>query len=193
MALLEWVAAGLETGEINERAEKFKPPFTVTRQSVDHYRKSRKLEMEVITKESEMDALTQGLALKENRVGRLQLLASLMEKDLFGGFMWLEQVKSIGSGLDAQVIEYEEFNKAEVESYRGVLDDIAREIGDRKQGVVLSWEDEARKRGFNPDDIRAVARKAIASGLARIGDSGGVSTGDTSEVADPADSTHGSI
>jgi hypothetical protein len=51
----------------------------------------------------------------------LQQLAALMEKDLFGGFLW--------------VVDYEEFNTAEVQQYRGVLDDIAKEVGDRKQSV----------------------------------------------------------
>ena len=126
-----------------------------------------------MSKANEFDALTQGLAVKEVRVRRLQLLAALLEKDLFGGFLWLDQVKGVGAGTAAEVVEYEEFNKSEVEAYRGVLDDIAREMGDRKQGMVLSWEDEARKRGYNPDDIRQAARLALSARPDRDGTSGG--------------------
>jgi hypothetical protein len=41
--------------------------------------------------------------------------------------------KGIGSQDNYERVEYEEFNKAEVESLRGVLDDIAREVGDRSK------------------------------------------------------------
>ncbi len=130
-AALEWIADGLKTDEINDRAASFDPPFSVTRQQVDYYRKSRKYDMLAILSVSENNALTTGLSLKEERVKKLQQLAALMEKDLLGGFLWLDQVKSVGSGLMSTIVDYEEFNKAEVESYRGVLDDIAKEVGHR--------------------------------------------------------------
>ncbi len=132
-ALLEWIAAGLQTDEVNERAAEFRPPFSVSRQQVDYYRKTRAIDLKTIQSVNEMDALTSGLALKHERVKRLQQLAALMENDLFGGFLWLEQTKGVGSGDVATLIDYEEFNKAEVDSYRGVLDDIAKEVGHRVQ------------------------------------------------------------
>lgn len=136
--LLEWVAEGLETDEINARAQDCGPPFTVSRQQVDFYRKTRKVAVKEIAKSGELDALTSGLALKEVRVARLAKLAARMEEDLFGSGLWLDQLKSIGSGLDQQVVEYEEFNAGEVKEYRGVLDDIARELGHRKNGLEVS-------------------------------------------------------
>lgn len=139
-SLVAWIAEGLETDEINQRAAAFRPPFEVSRQQVDHYRKTRGVDMAALLAAGELDALTQGLALKEERVRKLQQLAALMERDLFGGFLWTEQVKSIGSGPDQQVVDYEEFNKAEVQEYRGVLDDIAKEMGHRRQGLDLKGE-----------------------------------------------------
>ena len=130
-ALLSWIAEGLQSDEINARAAEHDPSFSVSRQQVDYYRKTRQADIGTITRVAEMDALTQGLALKEVRVAKLQQLAALMERDLFGGFMWTDQVKSIGSGDSQQVVEYEEFNGAEVAAYRGVLDDIAKEVGGR--------------------------------------------------------------
>jgi hypothetical protein len=112
---------------------------------VDYYRKTRQTDIDTISKVAEMDALNQGLALKEVRVAKLQQLAALMEKDLFGGFMWTDQVKSIGSGYGQQVVEYELFNSAEVDAYRGLLDDIAKEVGGRvvkqetEQRIVVEW------------------------------------------------------
>lgn len=137
-ALLAWVAEGLETDEINQRAAAFRPAFQVKRANVANYRRRRNADLEAIRKAGELDALTEGLARKDVRVGKLAQLAALLEADLFGGFLWTEQVKSIGSGVDQQVVDYEEFNASEVREYRGVLDDIAKEMGQRKQSIEHS-------------------------------------------------------
>lgn len=159
-AVLEWIASGMETSEINDNAAVFKPPFKVTRQQVDYYRKTRKMELKAIRSVDENNALATGLSLKEERVKKLQQLAALLEKDLLGGFLWLDQVKSIGSGLLSERIEYEEFNKAEVDAYRGVLDDIAKEVGDRVQKQQqITWHDEVlellRTGQLTPDEVKA--------------------------------------
>lgn len=130
-ALLSWIAEGLESGEINIRAAEFDPPFSVTRQNVDKYRKSRKLDLAAIMQINETNALTTGYALKEHRILKLSQLAELMERDIFGGFLWTEQVKGVGAGAAAEVVEYEEFNRAEVDAWRGVLEDLAAETGGR--------------------------------------------------------------
>lgn len=140
-ALLKWVAEGLQSDEINNLASDFDPAFSVSRQQVDYYRKSRKQDIEIIIREGELDALTTGLAIKSERVKSLKALGRLMEKDLFGGFLWLDQVKGVGSGDIAEIVEYEEFNKGEVDAYRGVLDDIAKELGDRKQNIEHTGKD----------------------------------------------------
>lgn len=132
-ALLKWISEGLQSDEINDRAAVFDVPFEVSRQQVDGYRDRRAIEIAAIRRAGEYDALTEGLATKAARVQKLQQLAALMEQDIFGGFLWTDQVKMIGSGPFAKEVEYEEFNTAEVTQYRGVLDDIAKEVGDRKQ------------------------------------------------------------
>jgi hypothetical protein len=134
-AVLKWIAEGLQTDEINGLANSFDPPFSVLRSQVDYYRKTRWIDLEAISKISEKTALVEGYALKEHRVYKLSLLAALMEKDLFGGFLWTDQVKGVGSGEIAEIVDYEEFNGAEVVQYRGVLDDIAKETGGRVQKV----------------------------------------------------------
>lgn len=159
-AVLEWIGAGLPTNEINEKAATFKPPFNVSRQQIDYYRKTREIDIKAITAVDETNALTTGLSLKENRVIKLQQLAALMERDLLGGFLWLDQVKSIGAGPMSQVVEYEEFNKAEVDAYRGVLDDIAKEVGGRIQRTQeVTWQDEIiealRSGEITPEKVRA--------------------------------------
>jgi hypothetical protein len=134
-AVLAWIAEGLKTDEINARAAEHDPPFSVSWQQVDYYRKTRMIDLDAIRKVSEKNALIEGYALKEHRVYKLSLLAALMEKDLFGGFLWTDQVKGVGSGDIAEIVDYEEFNAAEVIQYRGILDDIAKETGGRVQKV----------------------------------------------------------
>lgn len=136
-ALIEWIAAGLRSNEINDRAGEFDPPFAVSRRTVTHYRSTRKIDIDRIIAEGEDDALTAGLALRSERVKKLKALALRLERDLFGDpgqdYIWTNQVKGVGSGLAAEVVEYEEFNSAEIAQYRAILDDIAREVGDRVQ------------------------------------------------------------
>jgi hypothetical protein len=131
-ALLSWVAEGLKTDEINKRAAKFKPRFKVSTRIVAYYRKSRDVKLEEIKEADETSALKTGLALKENRVERLQKLADLLIEDLFDNeLLWTDEVKGIGGAENFQRIDYKEFNKAEVDALRGVLDDIASEVGER--------------------------------------------------------------
>ena len=133
--MLAWIAEGLQTDEINSRAANFDPPFSVTRQNVAKYRKTRQYDLEAIQKVSEQNALSSGYALKEYRILRLSQMAELLAKDIFGGFLWTEEVKGVGAGPVAEIVDYEEFNKAEVDAWRGVLDDIAAEMGDRVKKV----------------------------------------------------------
>lgn len=121
----------MSSSEIDTRAAAFDPPFSVTRQQVQYYKSTRDLQLKAIKEIDEKTALTSGYATKEHRVYKLSLLAALMEKDIMGGILWTNQVKGIGGAENFEVVEYEEFNKAEVDAYRGVLDDIAAELGGR--------------------------------------------------------------
>lgn len=138
-ALISWVAEGLSTDEINERAAKFKPKFEVSWRVVTYYRKSRGVNVQEVREQGELDALKTGLAVKENRVIALNRLAQKMIDDLADGHgLWLTNYKGIGRGQNYEKIEYQEFNRAEVESLRGVLEDIAAEIGDRIRKADLT-------------------------------------------------------
>lgn len=162
-AVLAWVAEGLESDEINERAAKFQPPFSVLRSQVAHYRASRAVELVAMTRSGEYAALSEGLALREERVGRLQKLAALMEKDLFGGFLWLDDVKTVGGGPLAEIVDFEKFNAAEIDAYRGILDDIAKEVGQRSVKIeVYDWRKDAAEHGFDPDKIKRKVESELA-------------------------------
>lgn len=140
-AVLSWIAEGLLSDEINARAASFRPPFSVDRQQVDYYRQTREADILAIMRAGEFDALTTGLATRETRVLKLKQLAALMERDLLNGFMWTEDIKSVKDGDMSILVDIDLFNKAEVDSYRGILDDIAKEVGQRVQKVSIdTWE-----------------------------------------------------
>jgi hypothetical protein len=151
--LLSWIAEGLESDEINKRAAKFKPRFKVTRQQVDHYRKTRQTKLGELKEAGEFDALRTGLAKVQARVKLLQDLAEKLRTDLFDNeLLWLEQAKSVGT----ERFYYRDFNASEVLQLRGVLDDIAQEIGERgktlehKGNIGLfdmeTWKEDRKKR-----------------------------------------------
>ena len=141
--LLKWIAEGLQSDEINERASVFDEPFNVSRQHVDFYRKTRKIDIEQLQNDAEHEALNTGLALKSERVKKLRELAARLEKDLFGDedLIWTNEIKGVGSGPIAEIVEYDEFNKAEIDAYRGVLDDIAKELSQRVQRQEVTGKD----------------------------------------------------
>ncbi|MEA2174119.1 MAG: hypothetical protein QOD00_1711 [Blastocatellia bacterium] len=146
-ALLAWISEGLQSNEINQRASIFMPPFKVSRAQVDYYRQSRGTKIEEIKEQAERSALKSGFALKERRVEALNSLAEMLHEDLTTGKgLWLDDVKMIGSGEFSERIEFESFNSNEVSTFRGVLDDIAKEVGDRRQKV----------------DVKVNAREALA-------------------------------
>jgi hypothetical protein len=140
-AVIKWAAEGLGSGEINDRAACFDPPFEVSRAQVDYYRKTRKLAIDAIIEASENSALREGLALRGIRVEKLKRLAHLMEHDLIDkGLLWVDDVKGVGSGDAAEVVDFEKFNAAEIAAYRGVLEDIAKEVGHRVQRQEVKSE-----------------------------------------------------
>ena len=80
--LLEWIAEGLETGEINSRAAVLQEPFNVGRSQVDYYRKTRNVRLKQIRQRSDHDQIQRGFALKARRVQVLSNIARLIEREL---------------------------------------------------------------------------------------------------------------
>ena len=122
----------MRSDELNKLAADFKPPFEVLRGQLTYYRKTRAIDIEALKRKGEGKALSTGLAISGERVKVLKRVADRLQKDLFeDDLFWLLQVKGVGAGAAAEVVEYEEFNKGEIEALRGVLDDIAKETGGR--------------------------------------------------------------
>lgn len=157
--LLSWIAEGIESDEMNARAAECNPPFVVSRSQVQFYRDRHAVSLAALQREGANAALTTGLAVRANRVEKLQELATLLEEDIFHDRLWLDQVKMIGSGLFSRQVDYEEFNTAEVTQYRGVLDDIAKEVGDRKQASTVLNVTPEQIAKMSVDELEALAKK----------------------------------
>jgi hypothetical protein len=130
--VLKCVGEGLETDEINARASRCKPAFSVSRQQVDFYRASRGVQIKEIAATDEMEALRSGLALRSERVARLEKLFNRVETDLLeNNLVWLPRKRALGKGKDAIVIDELHLNAAEMKIYRDLLDDVAKEMNQR--------------------------------------------------------------
>lgn len=112
--LLTLIAEGLQSNEINERAALFDPPFDVSKSQVSGYRTSRHIQIQELIKEYENEALNVGLAKKNIRVFELQKLAKFIQKELY-----------------KEGTEWSKDTKAMIDALRGVVDDIAKEMGGR--------------------------------------------------------------
>jgi hypothetical protein len=166
-AVLQWIAEGLESDEINKRAAKFKPRFTVSRSQVDWYRKTRGVKLDEIQEADETSALKTGFAVKDERVKALQKLAEVMLDQLTreeDNRLWTQNAKGIGSGEDFERYDYEEFNKAEVDALRGVFDDIAAEVGQRvRKTDVTSGGKPLPRSGFDPSQWKKYSDDELAA------------------------------
>ena len=109
-----WVAAGLKDQEIIRRASEQVPPFRVTHQNISkNYRKHTERRVrDLISQEKEDSVLRSGLALKENRIRELEKMF----------YIALEQKDRAG-------------NRGNISQARGCLDDIAKEMGERREKV----------------------------------------------------------
>ena len=96
------------------------------------------IEQEKTTYAEEM--MKSGLALDYERVAQLKELFDLLFKELHEKSkegvlhnLWLPDVKSIGSGENAERVDIERYNSPIISDIRGLLDDLAKETGGRVQ------------------------------------------------------------
>jgi hypothetical protein len=160
--ILAWIGEGIESDEMNARAAKCKPPFSVSRQQVDFYRKTRGVVLDELVEASESDALRTGLALKEERVQTLKDLAEKMKAELLGGKLWITRQRALGSGEWALFIEEEVFNGAEFNALRHALDDLAKEMNartyQRRDGAPAEGPlDDEDLDSYSDEELEAIA------------------------------------
>lgn len=146
-ALLEWLAAEYDPALILKWFQEREWP-SITRRTVYYYKNKQAAEIAARRTERHSKALTTGLALKEERVARLKMHADELEAIKWQaderGRLWNEK------------------------AWRETLDDIAKEMGDRRITVdhrLVREEAQriAEKLGLNADDILAEAERIVAS------------------------------
>jgi hypothetical protein len=86
------------------------------------------------------EIMQSGLALDYERAIELKRLAHFLIEQIYeqgenGNYhnVWLPDVKQIGAGKNIERIDIERFNAAIISELRGILDDLAKETGGRKQ------------------------------------------------------------
>lgn len=127
-AVLNWIAEGLTTNEINNLAASFDPPFKISPQLNYSYRKDYDIDLQKLRSERDAVAISTGLAIRVTRIQKLIDLARLLEEDLTTKkLLWTQNAKTVGN----ERYDFEEFNEAEIRQLRGIYDDIAKETGGR--------------------------------------------------------------
>jgi len=136
---------GCTTAQINKETVLFKPPFTITAAVATYYRRKLAVRHSRLIATAEVQGWADGLARKEERVRALKLLAERLLRDLLRTNemkgeekVWLSRLKGYGQGPQFFTQEYFEFNHQEVIQLRGILDDIAREMGSRSTKVEVT-------------------------------------------------------
>ena len=116
-------------------------------------------EIERQKNERRKEVMESGLALDYERTDKLKELAHFLIDQLYeqgedGSYhnLWVPDVKQIGSGEFAERVDIEHFNAAIIGQLRGVLDDIAKEKGDRAQKLEHSGHIESRMLVIPPKD-----------------------------------------
>ncbi len=95
------------------------------------------------------DTMESGYAVRENRIKSLNRLAEMLYEDLTEkGKLWLKEVRWVGgpNRSGGKVVTHARFNKEELEQFRGILDDLAKEKGERKLTMDMRFvREEAEK------------------------------------------------
>jgi len=107
-------------------------------------------EVQKMLAEEEERALQEGLASAGRRILKLTEIAEQLEQEFVAGMLWLNRVKSIGSGKDGtfERIEEQKFNAQLIKQMRGIYDDIAKETGGRQSKVDITTQGNALQKDF---------------------------------------------
>lgn len=99
--------------------------------------------------------VTSGFALRHERISALQEVADKLMKDIAQGLTWLDDVKGIGSGNTFERVDLIRFNNQLISELRGVLGDIAAEMGDRSTKIdIPPFKVGLGVEGVTDDDLR---------------------------------------
>ena len=116
----QWVASNYSNKEIIRMAAEHNPPFVVKGANLTkNYRKPVEKKIQRIQSEQEDSALRKGLAIRENRIRELEDLYQMAKDD-------------VRNNKDGRV------RTGMANVARGCLDDIAKEMGERREKVDVN-------------------------------------------------------
>lgn len=139
--ILQGVADWSPLKDINALLAQTVPCIQISSSILTYYRKTLNPKIDEINRERQTKYLTMGLARKEARIEVLVKLADKMVQDIHDPAlkrMWVKRIRGLGQGKAMQLIEEEEFNSPELIQLRGVLEDIAKEMGHRQTKVEVA-------------------------------------------------------
>jgi predicted transcriptional regulator len=131
--ILQWILEGLSDQQIMKRAKE-QNHFELTKQGVNYYRQSKaagKKAERIIERKTDC-ALKKGLAVRENRVNDLQKIRDKLMEELDKNGLWIDESKTILTQNYETTETKKTFNAPLIRELRGVLDDAAKEMGERK-------------------------------------------------------------
>jgi len=133
LLIQEWVAAGKTNQQIIRLAAENDPPFVVKSANISKtFRKGSEKKEAVVLEERSAEAVSAGLAVKEERIRMLEETAQYM----------FHMMKRVPSDKMPQIVN----------AMRGCLDDIAKELGQRSSKVDVNANVRVK-------DITAIVRK----------------------------------
>jgi hypothetical protein len=129
--LLEMLAA-------RERHLDIATALGVTKEAVEYHAAQNKELIAQLRAERDSALINQGLRNRQNRVDQLEDLAIRTKELLIENELLAEEIRMAGNG---NTVRYKVYAESAVRQYRGFLDDIAKEMGDRKNISELSGPD----------------------------------------------------
>ena len=133
--ILQWIIEGLSDQQIVNRAKE-QNHFELTVQGINYYRNRNKKgiakQTEKILEKKTDSALRKGLAIRENRVNDLQFIRDKLMDELNKNGLWIDESKTILTQNYETTETKKTFNAPLIRELRGVLDDAAKEMGERK-------------------------------------------------------------
>jgi len=131
--ILQWILEGLSDQQIMKRAKE-QNHFELTKQGINYYRQTKaagKKAKKILEKKTD-SALRKGLAIRENRVNDLQFIRDKLMDELNTNGLWIDESKTILTQNYETTETKKTFNAPLIRELRGVLDDAAKEMGERK-------------------------------------------------------------
>ena len=131
--ILQWILEGLSDQQIVKRAKE-QNHFELTVQGINYYRNKKGIakQTEKILNRKTDSALRKGLAIRENRVNDLQYIRDKLMDELNTNGLWIDESKTILTQNYETTETKKTFNAPLIRELRGVLDDAAKEMGERK-------------------------------------------------------------